>query len=65
MRAEKVPAWLSISWSTYMPPLVTMVRPPRNMRMQAMIRTSVWLALPHFFGHASTMMDTMVSRREN
>lgn len=65
MSAENVPAWLSMSCSTYIPPLVTMVSPPRYMATQEQVSTSRWLALPHLRGQESTMMDTMVSIREN
>ncbi len=65
MRAQKVPAWLSMSCKTYMPPLVTMESPPRYITMQEQVRMARWLALPHFLGQESTMMETMVSMREN
>ena len=65
MRAENVPAWLSMSCRTYMPPLVTMDSPMRYMTMQATHRTTVWLALPHFLGQESTTMEAMVSSSEN
>ncbi len=65
MSAEKVPAWLSINWRTYMPPSVTIVRPPRNIVKQEQVSTKIWLGLPHFLGQASTMMETTVSSREN
>ena len=51
-----------MSCRTYIPPLVVILIPPRNMSVQAITSTNLWERWP---GQASTTILVMVSMMEN